>query len=69
MMNMLVNTWNTRKQSFCKENQYLTYLLEVLETYDSGDLLDIYSSPKDLKNKQQKMGNKIEGNLKNELFI
>lgn len=66
---MLVNTWSTRKQSFCKENQCFTNLLEVFETYDTGDLLDVYSSPKDLKRKQQKLGDKIEGTFRNSLLI
>lgn len=37
--------------------------------YDTGDLLDIYSSPKDLESKQQKLGDKIEGTFRNSLLI
>lgn len=66
---MLVNTWSNREQSFCKKNQCFTNLSEVFEMYDTGDLLDIYSSPKDLESKQQKLGDKIEGTFRNSLLI
>lgn len=66
---MLVNTWSNRKQSFCKENQCFTNLSEVFEMYDTADLLDIYSSPKDLESKQQKLGDEIEGTFRNSLLI
>lgn len=37
--------------------------------YDTADLLDIYSSPKDLESKQQKLGDEIEGTFRNSLLI
>lgn len=51
------------------ENWCFMDLLEVFEKYDMGKLLDTYSSPKALKRKQQKMGDKREGSFTNSLLI
>lgn len=50
-------------------NGCFTNLLEDFEMYDTGDLLDRCSSPKDLKSKLQKLGDKIEDTFRNSLLI